>query len=104
MPGLFLLFLGAGNILVGDLKTKQYQEVLVELEAVEEPLPLENSGILTQIQNKRDDTKKISKSRIKALGRIDLYRLVTFGGKTMLTLGGLLLFTGLAYKLLKPSS
>lgn len=85
--------------MVGIYKTHQYEDVLLDLDTIEKPLPNEGIGILSQIQKKKGEQKKISKHRNKALGRIDLYSLVIFGGKIMLAVGSVLAAIGLSLKL-----
>jgi len=99
VPGLFLLVLGLGNILVGSYKANQYQLVVSELSQMEEPSKLVNASLLKRIELDQAKSARIEDRREKATGRLDFYNLVSFGGKVMLSISGLLLSLGLLLRL-----
>lgn len=91
VPALFLLVLGAGNILVGTFKVRQYDEVYSELATLEpaaEPLP---GSALMRIHTMRRVTDRLERRRYEVEDRRNLYLLVVFGGKIFIALSTVLL-------------
>ncbi len=85
LPGLFLLVLGVGNLAVGMLKEEQYQEVIDEL-SVEEAVRAENGPTIRPELVTEENSKRSQQRRMKAVARLDFYRLVGFGGKVFIAL------------------
>ena len=90
LPAIFLLVLGAGNVIVGDYKEYQYQQVYQELKELQ---PTTNIGsTLGRIQSVPQTNDRHQRRQVEANERRNLYRLVAFGGKVFISLS-ILLFT-----------
>lgn len=93
IPGLFLLALGIGNMIVGQFKYEQYDEILKELEAQDQFTNDEDRPSPLQRLKSTIDTNPHSLALIqKAQARRDFYQLVRFGGRVFLSLSILYFF------------
>lgn len=86
--------LGIGNLSVGFFKGQQYERVLQELAGLEPTPGLVNASPLRRIQLAKQTANRTYQRQQKAQARLDLYRLVTFGGKVFVTLSIIFLFSG----------
>ena len=91
--GLFLVVLGIGNLIVGELKGNQYEAVVDELAAIgrtadKNSLVLSNHDHpLVRIERYRHLSQTVVQRQQKAMMRMELYRVVSFGGKAMFAFG-----------------
>jgi len=93
IPGLFLLALGIGNLIVGQFKYEQYDEILKDLETQEQFTSEEERPTPLQRLKSTIDTTPHSLALIqKAQARRDFYQLVRFGGRVFLSLSILYFF------------
>lgn len=107
--GLFLIVLGIGNIIVGELKGAQYEAVVEELAQIgrsadRNPLiPYKQDHPLVNIERYRHLSQNVFQRQQKAVMRRDLYRVVSFGGKAVLAFGVIIVilgfFAGLVYRI-----
>jgi hypothetical protein len=88
LPGCFLLLLGLGNVLVGEMKVEQFQQVLNEFESTEMFREELASTPLMRLEKKRHSN--VEKKR-HFEERRNFYRIVSFGGKSVIGLS-LILF------------
>jgi hypothetical protein len=95
LPGIFLLALGLGNLSVGAFKGRQYEEVLAELSVMEPTSELVNASPLSRVQLAKTTADRLSERQRKARARRDLYELVSFGGKVLVSISVVLLACGL---------
>ena len=98
LPGLFLLLLGFGNLVIGTQKQAEYEVVLTEI-ALEDPASDSAFTPLKRIQGVEQLTEKNYQRRKTAASRRDYYRFVAYGGKVMLGISLLLLFTAVVLKI-----
>ena len=91
IPGLFLLILGTGNIAVGKFKSRQYQEVLLQLSDLEPSTTLINASPLRRVQIAKRSESRLYQRQTKAKNRRDFYEVVTFGGKVFASISLLFL-------------
>lgn len=101
VPGLFLFVLGVGNIVVGVMKTSQYEEVLQELAVLEPSSVVTDDSPLARIHSA--DHARFSGRRQQAKISLDFYRFVVTGGKFFLLLSTLLIAVAALLKLFLPS-
>jgi hypothetical protein len=92
LPALFLFTLGVGNIIVGNYKEWQYKQVYDELTELQPSPPL--SSTLSRLQTAKQTSDRHLQRQFEANERRNLYRLVSFGGKSFIALS--LLFFSLA--------
>lgn len=99
--GIFSACLGLGNIIVGTHKGQQYEGVYNEIAALAPNSPefLANNSPLTKLKYSHQHLDRIKEKQKKAMKRRDLYRTVTFGGKTLLSIGLILIVWQSAYLL-----
>ncbi|MCC6955102.1 MAG: hypothetical protein IT290_13375 [Deltaproteobacteria bacterium] len=94
VPGIFLVVLGLGNVIVGRERAHLHREVIQELSALE-PLPdLVSQSPLMRLQLKRLSLEKFYQRQRTAEARLDFYILVELGGKIFSLLGLTLLCAG----------
>ena len=82
LPALFLFVLGVGNIVVGYYKEWQYKQVYDELTELE-PSPV-LSSTLSRLQTTKQTSDRHLQRQLEANERLNLYRLVSFGGKSFI--------------------
>ncbi len=104
LPGLFLLVLGLGNILVGSFKEHQYLEVYQELSVLEPAPDTARNSALGRIHTAKQTNDRFYRRQAEASDRRTLYRLVHFGGRVFVTLSALLLFLAGVCRLLERSA
>lgn len=102
LPGLFLLFLGSGNICVGVLKAYQYDHMLAELEAHENDPELDAMAPLERIQVDNQPEARIYRSISYAQARKDFYDLVTLGGELFVLASAILLTISAFLRIRQP--
>lgn len=100
LPGLFLLTLGVGNILVGHYKVEQYRQVIQNLGTLELPPVLQKASPLRRIQLAKLTETRTYQRRKTALGRLDFYHLVSFGGQVFASLSIPFILIGFTIRLL----
>ena len=100
LPGLFLLLLGAGNIVVGNYKAEQYKQVVANLGSPELPPVLQKASPLRRIRIAKLTESRTYQRRKTAVARLDFYLLVTFGGQVFASLSLPFLLVGLAIRIL----
>jgi len=100
LPGLFLFILGLGNIGVGEYKAKQYYQVLAELELTA-PLSnsLVNSSPMRRIKLAEQSAIRLYQRQKEAKNKIAFYSLVSFGGKSFMLIGMILLLIGIPMRI-----
>lgn len=104
IPGVFLLLLGLGNIVVGTYKGNEYEEVLLELDrasGTESTDVLINASPLRRVQLSRQARERIYQRQRHAQARRDFYRLVVAGGNVFVLLSTLCLFTAAILRILE---
>ena len=104
IPGIFLFVLGLGNIIVGEFKASQYQEVRAELlNTIEHKSPqiLENVSPLRRIQLANQAQEKGTQKLKSAEQRVAFYSLVSTGGAIFVMASLILLIIGFILKLRK---
>lgn len=103
LPGVFLLLLGLGNILVGMTKSLQYDRLLAELSAQENNQTLEEMAPLERVQAANRQESRVIKNLSTAVSRREFYSLVTLGGEVFVGLSAGLLLVSAILKVRKPS-
>lgn len=86
LPGLFLLILGFGNLMVGYSKQGDYQDVLAKLAEHQPRLETQDLSALSRIQTERQSAFLLSERRQQTSTKLGFYRLVILGGKVMIAL------------------
>ena len=81
LPGVFLLLVGIGNMIVGTYKAQQYRQVVDALSTIEASASLENASPLRRMQIARLSADRQYQRRKTASSRLSFYYLVSFGGK-----------------------
>lgn len=102
LPGIFLLVLGLGNIIVGEFKTSQYQDVRKELLTTIEhksPKVLENVSPLRRIQLANQAQERGTQKLKTTEQRVAFYSLVSAGGAIFVLTSLLLLIFGFVLRL-----
>ncbi len=99
LPAFFLLVLGLGNIAVGSFKEEQYREVYEELIATNPSRIDSSNSALGRIRNANNTDDIQLRRRQEATERRNLYLLVAFGGKILVTLSLGLLFVSCIFKI-----
>lgn len=91
IPGLFLLALGLGNVIVGGMRVSQYEAVLVELSDLNRAPAGEATSALNRIQTLKKSSDRLADRRDRSQAKRDFYLLVIYGGKVLGGLGTILL-------------
>ncbi len=104
LPGLFLLLLGVGNIVVGNYKVEQYKQVVANLGTLELPPVLQKASPLRRIQLAKLTESRTYQRRKTAVARLDFYHLVSFGGQVFASLSLPFLLIGVLIRLLGDGS
>jgi hypothetical protein len=90
VPCFFLIALGIGNITVGSFKYEQYDEIIKDLESKPENVAfIETVSPLQRLKSTIDTPPRSLAHEKKAQARKDFYKLVLFGGRVFLTMGGI---------------
>lgn len=105
LPGIFLLILGIGNLIVGHFKGSQYEKVLLELSVEKSGTALlNNASPMRRIQYEKTTTNRLDERQNKARARKDFYILVSLGGKLFVGLALLLFSIGLIVEISSKQS
>ncbi|MCC6933763.1 MAG: hypothetical protein IT292_11030 [Deltaproteobacteria bacterium] len=94
IPGIFLLSLGIGNILVGEYKCSQYSEVLAEISAQDElknHIAGEISSPFRKLKMSSPAQDKLNQKIKSTKERISFYQMVKLGGALFVMLSTLCL-------------
>ncbi len=95
LPGIFLLILGVGNVLVGGNKVAQYRSVIQDLTALGESYSgASGTTSLERIQQAKRATDRHVQLEHRARARTEFYLLVTFGGKVLVGIGIIFVMVG----------
>ena len=94
LPAIFLFTLGVGNIIVGSYKEWQYKQVYDELTELKPSPAL--SSTLSRLQTTKQTSDRHLRRQLEANERRNLYRLVSFGGKSFIALS-IVLFSFATY-------
>lgn len=87
LPGIFLLILGIGNLIVGHFKGSQYDKVILELSVEKSGTELlHNASPMRRIQYEKTTANRLDERQNKAKARKDFYTLVSLGGKLFVAL------------------
>ena len=95
LPAIFLLVLGIGNLLVGYYKEWQYSQVYQELIELEPTQTKLKSGSLDRIQTTKTSKDRRKQHQLEAYERLNLYKLVSFGGKVFIGVSLLMFYLSL---------
>ena len=102
IPGIFLLVLGLGNIIVGEFKASQYEDVRKELlNTIEHKSPqvLENVSPLRRIQLANLAQERGTQKLKSTEQRVAFYSLVSTGGAIFVMASIILLIIGFVLQL-----
>ena len=83
VPGVFLLTLGLGNIVVGQYKSSQYQEILAEISAQDEirnQVTAEITSSFRRLKMSSPAQEKLNQKIKSSKQRLSFYQLVKLGG------------------------
>jgi hypothetical protein len=88
----FLIVLGIGNIIFGYTRVQVYTHVYTELETLSKNYQTEiDSPLIMNSAESKIDQEKLESGIRHAKARLDFYKLVEMGGKSLLVLSALLI-------------
>jgi hypothetical protein len=95
VPAIFLLLLGIGDVIVGDLKADEYRGILDEIQNQLPPLDSIEDSSLVRVQLAQFTTEKLLQRKEQVETKIAFYGLIKVGGQLLIAIGCFTMAIGL---------
>lgn len=96
LPGIFMLLLGVGNLIVGELKLGQYDQTMAELQALRPTPGPEIDGVLADSPVGERSSDRVLQRIQELKQRRDFYRVVSLGGQLFMLMSVIMFAVGSA--------